>query len=241
MKKVVLVVGGAIVIGIAASMLLFQSKSQGSKEAVVSPSVSPAPTLDAYKESSVSGTPTMTTTPTVKAKTYSTAPPMTISTAKTYTAVMVTNKGTMKISLFPKDAPNTVNNFVFLAREGFYNDTVFHRIIKGFMVQGGDPKGDGTGGPGYRFADEPVTRQYSRGTIAMANAGPNTNGSQFFVMHADYGLPKNYVIFGSIDAKDSASLATLDAIATTPVALSSSGEESKPTEKVIVQSVTIEE
>ena len=139
---------------------------------------------------------------TKKAKTYTNPPAMTIAVDKTYTATIKTSKGVMKLVLYPKDAPNTVNNFVFLAREGFYNSTVFHRIIKGFMIQGGDPKGDGTGGPGYRFADEKITRDYTKGTIAMANAGPNTNGSQFFVMHADYPLPKNYVIFGGINSGD---------------------------------------
>ena len=86
----------------------------------------------------------------------------------------------MKLTLFAQDTPMTVNNFVSLARDGFYNNTVFHRIIKGFMIQGGDPDGTGAGGPGYRFDNEPVTRDYTRGTIAMANAGANTNGSQFY-------------------------------------------------------------
>ena len=107
-------------------------------------------------------------------------------------------KGRHKAELFAKDAPATVNNFVFLAREGFYTNVKFHRIIAGFMVQTGDPTGTGTGGPGYRFKDEPVTRKYSRGTLAMANAGPNTNGSQFFIMHADYALQPNYTIFGQV-------------------------------------------
>lgn len=166
---------------------------------------------------------------------------MTIDTAKRYTAIVETSKGNMAITLFPGEAPAAVNNFVFLSREGFYTNTIFHRIIKGFMIQGGDPKGNGTGGPGYRFDDEPVRRDYTRGIVAMANAGPNTNGSQFFIMHADYGLPKNYVIFGAIEASDSASLATLDAIATIPVDMSVGGEMSKPKEQVVVQSVTIEE
>ncbi len=179
-------------------------------------------------------------TPT-QAKQYSSPPMMVIDPARSYTATVVTSKGVMKVSLFTNETPKTVNNFVFLAREGFYNGTVFHRIMKGFMIQGGDPNGDGTGGPGYRFNDESVTREYVRGTIAMANAGPNTNGSQFFMMHADYPLPKNYVIFGSIDASDAASLATLDAIAGTPVAADTRGEASKPLEMVTVQSVTIEE
>ncbi len=89
---------------------------------------------------------------------------------------------------------------MFLAREGFYDGVIFHRVIKGFMIQGGDPTGTGRGGPGYKFADETVTRPYTRGTLAMANAGPNTNGSQFFVMHADYRLPPNYTVFGKLTA-----------------------------------------
>lgn len=174
-------------------------------------------------------------------KTYTSPPPMTIDPDKSYTATMVTSKGTMKLTLFAEENPITVNNFVFLSNQGFYNNTTFHRIIKGFMIQGGDPNGDGTGGPGYKFNDEPVTRDYTRGTLAMANAGPNTNGSQFFIMHADNALPKNYVIFGTIDPKDAASLATLDAVATSPVTMSSGGELSKPATPVTIQSVTIEE
>ncbi len=176
-----------------------------------------------------------------KEKSYANPPAMTISADKSYTTTVKTSKGVMKIVLYPKDAPNTVNNFVFLAREGFYNSTVFHRIIKGFMIQGGDPKGDGTGGPGYRFADEKITRDYTKGTIAMANAGPNTNGSQFFVMHADYPLPKNYVIFGGIEAGDTESFKTLEAIATTPTSFGAMGEQSKPVDAITVESVTVVE
>ena len=137
---------------------------------------------------------------------------MQIDPAKKYTATIDTNQGTMKADLFASDAPNTVNNFVFLARDGYYDSVPFHRVIPDFMVQTGDPTGTGTGGPGYRFNDEPVTRNYDRGTLAMANAGPNTNGSQFFIVHKDYPLPKNYTIFGKVtDGLD-----TLDKIATTP-------------------------
>lgn len=171
------------------------------------------------------------------------------------TAVIKTNKGTMKVVLFPQIAPNTVANFVELAKgtkinpvtgqkvsdKPFYDGIIFHRIIKGFMIQGGDPNGTGTGGPGYKFADEPVTEEYTKGTIAMANAGPNTNGSQFFIMNADYPLPKNYTIFGRIDPSDTESLATLDKISATPVTMSDSGENSQPKEKVFMESVTIEE
>jgi cyclophilin family peptidyl-prolyl cis-trans isomerase len=147
----------------------------------------------------------------------------------------------MVVTLFAKDAPATVNNFVVLAREGFYTNTIFHRVMKEFMIQGGDPKGNGTGGPGYTFADEPVTRDYIRGTVAMANSGPNTNGSQFFIMHATYSLPKQYVIFGAIDPSDSTSLATLDAIATAPVIDNGMGETSKPITPTVLQSVSIRE
>lgn len=174
-------------------------------------------------------------------KTYKSAPAMQIDPSKSYTAVLVTSRGTMRVALFAKETPITVNNFVFLARDGFYTNTVFHRIIKGFMIQGGDPTGTGRGSPGYRFDNEPVTREYTRGTVAMANAGPNTNGSQFFIMHETAALPKDYVIFGAISATDSASLATLDAIATVPVSMSMSGEASAPKEPVTLQSVTIEE
>jgi cyclophilin family peptidyl-prolyl cis-trans isomerase len=166
---------------------------------------------------------------------------MTIDPNKTYTATMVTDKGTMVISLFAQETPITVNNFVTLARKGFYNNTIFHRVIKGFMIQGGDPKGDGTGGPGYQFNDEPITREYTRGTIAMANSGPNTNGSQFFIMHATYPLPKQYVIFGAIDPSDTASLATLDAIANSPVTDNGMGEDSKPVTPTVLQSITVKE
>src|SRR4029077_12729962 len=166
------------------------------------------------------------------------------------TAVIQTNKGTIRVELLESDAPKTTENFITLAERGYYNGVIFHRVINGFMIQGGDPTGTGRGGQsawGGRFEDEikPTTEVYRRGykagTVAMANAGPNTNGSQFFIMHADYALPPNYVIFGSIDPNDAESLKTLDALGNTPVTMSSSGEQSKPTEAVMLQSVTIEE
>ena len=115
-----------------------------------------------------------------------------------------TNFGKIVVELYPKDAPKTVENFVTLAKKGFYDGLTFHRVISGFMIQGGDPLGTGTGGPGYTFADEldPNTPSakagYKKGVLAMANAGPNTNGSQFFIMLADYPLPRNYTIFGRV-------------------------------------------
>jgi cyclophilin family peptidyl-prolyl cis-trans isomerase len=113
-----------------------------------------------------------------------------------YTATIRTSEGDVGVELFADEAPRTVNNFVFLARQGFYDGVIFHRTIRGFMIQTGDPTGTGRGGPGYRFGDESVRRRYTRGIVAMANAGPNTNGSQFFIMHGDSGLPPNYTMFG---------------------------------------------
>lgn len=115
-----------------------------------------------------------------------------------------TNLGVIQFKTYDLDAPNTVKNFITLAQKGFYNNLIFHRVIDDFMIQGGDPKGDGTGGPGYTFADElnPATESYKagyqKGIVAMANAGPDTNGSQFFIMLKDTPLPKNYTIFGKV-------------------------------------------
>lgn len=120
-----------------------------------------------------------------------------IKTGKKYQATLTTSLGDITLEL-STTTPKTTNNFVFLAQKGFYDGVIFHRVIPGFMIQGGDPTGTGSGGPGYRFDDESFTGEYTRGTIAMANAGPNTNGSQFFIMHADYPLPPNYVIFGKV-------------------------------------------
>ena len=150
-----------------------------------------------------------------------------------YSAVINTSAGSITVELLTGDAPATVNNFVFLAREGFYDGVIFHRTIPGFMIQGGDPTGTGGGGPGYRFADEPVQRPYTRGVMAMANAGPNTNGSQFFLMHADYPLPPNYTIFGQAVS----GLETIDAIATAPTR--PGGEGSSPVTPAVIQSVEI--
>ncbi len=178
--------------------------------------------------------------PADKIKQYDAPPEMQVDKTKHYTARMDTSKGKMIIELFADEAPVTVNNFVFLAKEGFYDQTAFHRIISGFMIQGGDPLGTGTGSPGYTFADEPITKDYKRGIVAMANAGPNTNGSQFFIMHKDnVQLPKDYVIFGQVTGAES--LATLDAIASTPVVANDYGEVSLPTERIEIKSVTVEE
>lgn len=131
---------------------------------------------------------------------------MGIDSQKKYTATFETSRGNIVCELFAKDAPNTVNNFVFLAREGFYNGTVFHRVIADFMIQGGDPTGTGRGGPGYRFEDETQGNPnlHEPGTLSMANAGPNTNGSQFFITHVDTGwLNGKHTVFGKVlEGKD---------------------------------------
>jgi cyclophilin family peptidyl-prolyl cis-trans isomerase len=173
----------------------------------------------------------------VSPKQFSSPPAMQIDANKQYTATIQTSDGPMTAELYAKDAPMTVNNFVFLANQGFYDNVPFHRIIKGFMVQTGDPTGTGTGGPGYRFPDEKVSRKYERGTLAMANAGPNTNGSQFFIVLQDYPLPPNYTIFGKLtDGLD-----TLDKLGNTPVQADARGENSKPVTPPTITGITISE
>ena len=165
-------------------------------------------------------------------KSYPAPPAMVIDSSRRYSATIDTSAGTMMAELFAAEAPNTVNNFVFLARDGFYDGVIFHRVIEGFMIQGGDPTGTGTGGPGYRFKDEPVSRKYDRGVLAMANAGPNTNGSQFFIMHANYGLPPSYTIFGRLTAGED----VLDKIAT-----AATGAQDRPVNPVTINRVEISE
>jgi cyclophilin family peptidyl-prolyl cis-trans isomerase len=157
--------------------------------------------------------------------------------SKDYTAVLHTDKGDITIFLTGKKTPITVGNFVMLAKKGFYDNTIFHRVIKGFMIQGGDPKGDGTGGPGYKFRDEPFEGDYTRGTIAMANSGPNTNGSQFFIMQTNYPLPKNYVIFGKVTK----GIEVVDEIANSEVKQNAMGELSSPVNPVKINSIDIKE
>jgi cyclophilin family peptidyl-prolyl cis-trans isomerase len=154
---------------------------------------------------------------------------------KTYTAEMVTSLGTMTIHLDPIRAPETVNNFVFLARWRYYDGIVFHRVIKGFMIQGGDPEGSGSGGPGYRFKDElPAPGRYEFGSLAMANAGPNTNGSQFFVITgaSGVGLPPSYSLFGKVVSGFEVAQA-VEQVAT--------GPGDRPLTDVVIESVTITE
>ena len=171
------------------------------------------------------------------AKQYSSPPAMSIDANKTYVATFDTSKGKIVVDLFPKDAPKTVNNFVFLAREKFYDGTEFHRVIPGFMIQGGDRNGNpkGTGDAGYKYENEnrDTTRTYQPGTVGMANSGPDTNGSQFFIMDAEHRLPPSqYTIFGQLkEGQD-----VVHAIATVD-----RDERDRPREPVILKSVTIEE
>jgi cyclophilin family peptidyl-prolyl cis-trans isomerase len=159
---------------------------------------------------------------------------MCIDPAKRYGATMVTSKGTMVVTLDAVAAPKTVNSFVFLARYHYFDGIAFHRVIPGFVLQGGDPTGSGKGGPGYRFADElPRPGRYELGSLAMANAGPDTNGSQFFIISGPDGmrLPPQYSLFGKV-------VSGVDVVAAIDAVGSASG---KPTESVVIESVTITE
>ena len=170
-------------------------------------------------------------------KTYSAPPAMNINEDGSYSAVIETSLGSIEIELFTDIAPITVNNFVNLSKDGYYDNVIFHRVIKGFMIQGGDPSGTGHGEmgkyPGYEFQDElnnPM--QYEKGIVAMANRGPNTNGSQFFIMHVDYPLPYDYTIFGKV----SNGIDVVDAIANVQT-----GDMDKPVDDVVINSVDIKE
>jgi len=170
-------------------------------------------------------------------KTYNSEHPMIIDVSKNYTALIKTNFGDIKVEFFTKDAPKTVNNFITLSKDGYYDNVIFHRVISGFMIQGGDPSGTGHGDygkyPGYEFEDE-LNNQipYSKGVLAMANRGPNTNGSQFFIMHVDYPLPYNYTIFGNVVE----GIDVVDKIASVDT-----DSSDRPLEDVIISTVEISE
>jgi cyclophilin family peptidyl-prolyl cis-trans isomerase len=162
---------------------------------------------------------------------FSSPPDLMIELDGDYSATLHTSLGDISVAFKADEAPMAVNNFLFLARQGFYDGVIFHRVISGFMIQGGDPTGTGRGGPGYKFRDElDGDGTYSRGTMAMANAGPNTNGSQFFIMHRDYGLPHNYTIFGQVTD----GIEVVDAIA----ALDTDHAD-RPREDAVINSITV--
>ena len=169
-----------------------------------------------------------------KRQRFDAPPPMVIDPERRYTATMSTSKGDIVVELDPLAAPQTVNNFVFLARWHYFDGVTFHRVIPGFVIQGGDPEGTGRGGPGYRFADElPKPGRYQVGSLAMANAGPDTNGSQFFIVSGTDGarLPPQYSLFGTVAAGADV-VATIDALGT---------RSGTPKERVVIESVTVEE
>ncbi len=160
-------------------------------------------------------------------------PEMVIDTARSYSAEMVTSMGSMTIHLDPARAPKTVNNFVFLAQQGYFDGVIFHRVINGFVVQGGDPTGTGRGGPGYSFEDElPQPGRYELGSLVMANAGPDTNGSQFFIITgpSGVGLPPQYSLFGQVVR----GLDVAEAMQKVPT-----GPDDRPLEDVVIESVTV--
>ena len=170
-------------------------------------------------------------------KVYDSMPDMNIDISKKYTAVIKTSMGDMSVDFFTEDAPVTVNNFINLSRDGYYDNVIFHRVISGFMIQGGDPSGTGHGEmgkyPGYKFEDELNNqRSYDKGILAMANAGPDTNGSQFFIMHVNYPLPYQYTIFGFVTD----GLEVIDKIASVET-----GDGDKPVNDVVIETVEVKE
>ena len=170
-------------------------------------------------------------------KVYESMPEMNIDISKKYSAVIKTSMGDMSIEFFTEDAPLTVNNFINLSRDGYYDNVIFHRVISGFMIQGGDPSGTGHGEmgkfPGYKFEDELNNqRSYDKGILAMANAGPDTNGSQFFIMHVDYPLPYQYTIFGFVTE----GLDVIDKIASVET-----GDGDKPINDVVIETIEVKE
>lgn len=214
------------IVALVAPLMFFLFRGDGD---TVSPGSSPSgsPTAAAGKcAKAKQGTPP---------KTYKTPPPMKIDTKKNYSATIATNCGSFTVDLLEKEAPKTVNNFVFLAREGFFEGTLFHRVIPNFMIQGGDPKGNGTGDPGYKFEDEtdPSDSFAKPGLLAMANSGPNTNGSQFFVTVAPAEhLNGKHTIFGTVtDGMD---------VVNTIVAVPTAAQD-KPVDDVVITKVTITE
>ena len=201
-RRIAAAVIGVVIVGVIAYLLL------GPKPAAT-PAQTPTPVLQVApptEQPSSSGAQqsaqaNLPPAPTVTGKQYAAVPTMSIDVTKQYFAtVKMVKGGEFVIQLYPDKAPITVNSFVFLAKDGFYNGVTFHRVLDGFMAQGGDPTGTGSGGPGYQFQNELNDLKFDKaGVVAMANAGPNTNGSQFFIMFGPYGLSENdYTIFGQV-------------------------------------------
>ena len=222
MNKISIVV---IVLILAAIGIWYGSTSSGS-----TPASAPDTTGTATAATTTDDTAATTTNQQVQ--------PAAITKNDMHRVTVETNLGTIVFETYDADAPKTSANFVTLANKGFYNGTIFHRVIDGFMIQGGDPTGTGTGGPGYQFEDElNATTQsykngYKTGVVAMANAGPNTNGSQFFIMLADYPLPNSYTIFGHV-------VSGQDVVAKIGKTRTAPGD--RPLEKVVMNKVTVEE
>ena len=209
---------GALFIGILVVAIIFIDKANSPTNptaaatpsptaltnATPTPAATPSPSVNqvAYADCTTAtfGAPLAPVNPPASVHVYTAAPPMTIDTTKLYEATIKTARGSIVMCLQPNLAPNTVNNFVTLARNHFYDGLTFHRVVAQFVVQGGDPKGDGSGGPGYSFKDEPVRQQYVAGAVAMANGGPNTNGSQFFIctVNDSTSLAPSYNLFGKV-------------------------------------------
>ena len=204
---------GALLIGVLVVAIVFLNRANAPTASTTtspapstsaSPAASPSPTAGQvpYADCSTAtfGTQLAPLNEPSDPHVYAAPPPMTIDTAKLYEATITTQRGTIVLCLQPSLAPITVNNFVTLARNHFYDGLKFHRVVAGFVIQGGDPKGDGSGGPGYKFNDEPVRQKYVLGALAMANSGVNTNGSQFFICIADdtTKLQPLYNLFGKV-------------------------------------------
>lgn len=168
-------------------------------------------------------------------KTYGVPRVTPVSGSKTYRAIVTTNKGSFTITFFPKVAPIAVESFIFLAQHHYFDGVTFHRVVPTFVIQGGDPTGTGECGPGYEFKDEKVNQPYARGIVAMANAGPNTNGSQFFVMLQNNQLPPNYTIFGKVTS----GMSTIDRLTNVPLGPGSDGSNSSPQTKIYMKSVRV--
>ncbi len=227
-----------VTIGIATAFVVNRHPSELTPDLPTPPPTQP-PTPQSRLDHSPTPDPTNTPKPSpiLGKKQYSNPPEPFLDENKNYQVILETNFGDITIALFHTETPMAANNFAFLAKEGFYDGLTFHRIINGFMIQGGDPRGDGTGDPGYRFDDEPINRTYERGIVAYANSGPNTNGSQFFIMHQNYPLPPQYVIFGQVVA----GIEVVDRIAEVEVTTSQFGEPSSPVEPVVIKKALLVE